>query len=324
MLLPIALPDTKPLIAALAFASSAGAFLLVAWPYLKRDKLEKRMRQVARERERIRLRERAILQDRHKDTMLRGEQPKKLYELIVERFNMTAKAEDGDMAQMLRMAGYRGRGPMIRFLAARILTPIAMTLAALFYMFVVMAGKTNLGVQLAATVGAGTLGYYLPLILLKNRTIKRQTSIRRAWPDALDLMLICVESGMSIEGAFRKVADEVGSQSLELADELNLTTAELSYFQDRRKALDNLGLRTGLTGVKAVVTSLIQAERYGTPIGNALRVLAQENRDMRMAEAEKRAAALPPKLTVPMILFFLPVLFAVIITPAVIQIMTHH
>jgi tight adherence protein C len=134
-------------------------------------------------------------------------------------------------------------------------------------------------------------------------------------------MLICVESGMSIENAFRKVSEEVGVQSPDLAEELSLTTAELSYLQDRRKAYENLGERTDLDGVKAVVTSLLQAEKYGTPVGHSLRVLAQENRDMRMSEAEKKAAALPPKLTVPMILFFLPVLFAVILTPALIQMM---
>jgi tight adherence protein C len=149
---------------------------------------------------------------------------------------------------------------------------------------------------------------------------KRQKSIRRAWPDALDLLLICVESGMGVESAFRKVSEEIGAQSVALAEELSLTTAELSYLQDRRKAYENLAARTGLDQVRGVVTSLLQAEKYGTPVGQSLRVLAQENRDMRMMEAEKRAAALPPKLTVPMILFFLPVLFAVIITPAAIQV----
>ncbi len=126
---------------------------------------------------------------------------------------------------------------------------------------------------------------------------------------------------MSIEAAFRKVSDEIGSQSVALAEELTLTTAELSYLQDRRQAYDNLTRRAGLEGVKAVCLALQQAERYGTPLGTAMRVIAQENRDMRMAEAEKKAAALPPKLTVPMILFFLPVLFVVILGPAAIRVM---
>jgi tight adherence protein C len=174
--------------------------------------------------------------------------------------------------------------------------------------------------KLAIVLCAAYLGYYAPTIYVRNQISKRQKAIRRAWPDALDLLLICVESGMGIESAFRKVSEEIGLQSIPLAEELSLTTAELSYLQDRRKAYENLGERTGLEGVRAVVTSLIQAEKYGTPLGYSLRVLAQENRDMRMSEAEKKAAALPPKLTVPMILFFLPVLFAVIITPAAIQV----
>jgi tight adherence protein C len=134
-------------------------------------------------------------------------------------------------------------------------------------------------------------------------------------------LLICVQAGMAIESAMNKVAGEIGSRSLELAEEFSVTTAELSYLPERRQAYENLGKRTGLAVVRAVGTSLIQAERYGTAIGQALRVLARESRDMRMAEAEKKAAALPPKLTVPMILFFLPVLFVVILGPAFIQVM---
>ena len=135
------------------------------------------------------------------------------------------------------------------------------------------------------------------------------------------MLLICVESGMSIEAAFRKVSNEVGTQSVALAEELTLTTAELSYLPDRRQAYENLAKRTDLDGVKSVCMALQQAERYGTPLATMLRVMAQENRDMRMSEAEKKAAGLPPKLTVPMILFFLPVLFIVILGPAVIKVM---
>jgi tight adherence protein C len=160
----------------------------------------------------------------------------------------------------------------------------------------------------------------MPELFLKNTIGKRQHSMVRAFPDAMDLLLICVESGMSIEHAFRKVAQEIGVQSIPLAEELTLTTAELSYLPDRRSAYENLGLRTGMGSVKQITTVLIQAERYGTPLGAALRIVAQESRDNRMMLAEKKAAALPPKLTVPMILFFLPVLFAVILTPAIIQI----
>jgi tight adherence protein C len=175
-------------------------------------------------------------------------------------------------------------------------------------------------IKVGLCLGAAYVGMHLPSLFLKNNIKKRQTSIRRAFPDALDLLLICVESGMSIEAAFRKVSQEIGSQSIALAEELTLTTAELSYLQERRQAYENLAKRTNLDGVRSVCMALQQAERYGTPMAQTLRVMAQENRDMRMSEAEKKAAALPPKLTVPMILFFLPVLFVVILGPAGIQI----
>jgi len=175
----------------------------------------------------------------------------------------------------------------------------------------------NLGLSI---VGA-YVGFYLPNIFISNLIARRKKSINRVFPDALDLLLICVQAGMSVESAMNKVASEIGSRSLELAEEFSVTTAELSYLAERRQAYENLGRRTGLAVVRAVGTSLIQAERYGTAIGQALRVLAKETREMRMAAAEKKAAALGPKLTVPMILFFLPVLFIVIMGPAVIQVM---
>jgi tight adherence protein C len=178
-----------------------------------------------------------------------------------------------------------------------------------------------LPIRLLTVIGFAYVGFYTPNLYISNAMGKRQKSIKRAWPDALDLMLICVESGISIEAGMRRVSEELAEQSPALAEEMVLTTAELSFLQDRRQAFDNLANRTQIEIVKAVTQALIQAERYGTPVAQALRVLAQEGRDERMNEAEKKAAALPPKLTVPMILFFLPVLIAVILGPAGIQVM---
>jgi tight adherence protein C len=199
--------------------------------------------------------------------------------------------------------------------------PVVMLFASVFYIFVVLNLDYPPMVKVAMCIGCAYFGMYSPNLYLKNKIQRRQLSIKRAFPDALDLLLICVESGMSIESAFRKVSEEVGTQSVALAEELTLTTAELSYLPDRRQAYDNLSQRTGIDNVKAVCLALQQAERYGTPLGTTLRVLAQESRDMRMTEAEKKAAGLPPKLTVPMIVFFLPVLFVVILGPAAIRVM---
>jgi tight adherence protein C len=201
------------------------------------------------------------------------------------------------------------------------LVPLAVLAFSLFYIFLVLDFDQPPVVKVGMCLVATYIGMQLPYLFLKNRIARRQQSIRRAFPDALDLLLICVESGMSIETAFRKVSQEIGTQSVPLGEELTLTTAELSYLPDRRQAYENLAKRTDMEGVKSVCVALQQSERYGTPLGHTLRVLAQENRDMRMSEAEKKAAALPPKLTVPMILFFLPVLFIVILGPAAIKVM---
>ncbi len=314
-----ALPNPNLILALSAALSVFCAMLVVSWPYLASNPLEARMRQVAAERERIRLRERGRMDAKSKRQLAFRNEPRKIYAEIVRRFKL-ASGDEGELAQMLRMAGYRGPGPVVTYLAAQVISSFVLLVLASLYVFVILKLQHPLPVKLGIALLAAYLGYYAPRLYIKNKITKRQLSIRRAWPDALDLLLICVESGMSIEGALRKVSEEIDVQSAELAEELTLTSAELAYLQDRRKAFENLGERTGLDGVKSVVTALIQSEKYGTPLGQSLRVLAQENRDMRMSAAEKKAAELPPKLTVPMILFFLPVLFAVIITPAAIKI----
>ncbi len=313
------IPDPDQLAAMLAGIAAFCAVVAVSWPYIFRDTLAERMRKVESERERIRQRERTRLNAEKSKVSLRAE-PKRFFQAIVDRFNLAKQAEDGDILRKLSMAGYRGYAPVTTFLAFRLIAPFVLFAACLIYMLLILRPEAPLLAVIALAGAMGSLGYFAPAIFIRNRITKRQQAIRRSWPEALDLLLITVESGMGIESAFRKVGEEIGAQSPEVAEEVLLTTAELSYLQDRRQAFENLGRRTGVEGVRAVVTSLIQAEKYGTPLGQALRVMAQENRDMRMSEAEKKAAGLPPKLTVPMIVFFLPILFAVIITPAAIQI----
>jgi tight adherence protein C len=311
--------DRQFMITAFAAVAAIATVLTLAMPLLATDTLNKRMKAVAFEREKIRQRER--------ERMARGEKvslrqsPKQYVNAVVQRFNLTKWLAQEEVRIKLVQAGYRGQAPYITFLFARLITPIVMLPVTAFYLFVVLEWDQPPLIKVGICVFAAYLGLQLPLVFLKNKISKRQLSIKRAFPDALDLLLICVESGMSIEAAFRRVSVEIGSQSIALAEELTLTTAELSYLQDRRQAYDNLGKRTDLEGVKAVCLALQQAERYGTSLAQTLRVLSQENRDMRMTEAEKKAAGLPPKLTVPMILFFLPVLFVVILGPAAIRVM---
>ncbi|CAN5345871.1 type II secretion system F family protein [soil metagenome] len=307
------------LITILVALSAFATILTLTAPMLEGDKLKSRMKSVSTERDRLRANQRAILMAG--ETRLRDKPKGGILNQIVERLNLKKVFEAETSRNKLRMAGFRSERHLIFFLAARAVMPIVLGLIVFVYSSVLFADRIPATMRLAATVFGMIAGFYLPNIVVKNIATRRQQSIRRAWSDALDLLLICVESGMSIEAAFQRVAREIGSQSVPLAEELTLTTAELSYLQDRRKAFDNLGKRTGLQTVRSVVTSLIQSERYGTPLGQALRVLAQENRDMRMADAEKKAAALPPKLTVPMVLFFLPVIFVVILGPSIILVL---
>jgi tight adherence protein C len=303
-----------------AAIAAIATVLTFAMPMFVGDSLDKRMKAVAVEREKIRARERERMAQVQQKVNLRPS-AKQSIQAIVNRFNLKKWVGQEEARLKLVQAGYRGQAPYITYLFFRMVTPAASALFAAVYLFVVLDFQQPAMVKLGMCIAAAYLGMHAPLMFLKNRIARRQLSIRRAFPDTLDLLLICVESGMSIEIAFKKVSDEVGSQSVALAEELTLTTAELSYLPDRRQAYENLAKRTDLDGVKSVCMALQQAERYGTPLANMLRVMAQENRDMRMAEAEKKAAGLPPKLTVPMILFFLPVLFIVILGPAAIKVM---
>jgi len=315
--------NTQTLTMVFAAIAAAATVLTLAMPLIFADPLGKRMKAVAVEREKIRARERErMAQEKQKVTLRQS--PKQYIQAIVDRFNLTKWVGQEEARLKLVQAGYRGQAPYVTYLFFRMVTPVAAFLFAVFYLFVVIEFNQPTAVKLVLCIAATYIGMHLPLMILKSKIQKRQTSIKRAFPDTLDLLLICVESGMSIEAALKKVSDEIGSQSVALAEELTLTNAELSYLPDRRQAYENLAKRTDLEGVKSVCMALQQAERYGTPLANMLRVMAQENRDMRMSEAEKKAAGLPPKLTVPMILFFLPVLFVVILGPAAIKIMAQQ
>jgi tight adherence protein C len=252
--------------------------------------------------------------------MRRSGETKTYMKTVVDRLDLKKAFQDDATVDKLARAGYRGQGHLTTFLFMRLAAPIIIFVLAAFYLLLINPGDRPLYLNLVYAIGAGLLGAYLPNVLLKNQTVKRQFSISRAWPDCLDLMLLCVEAGMSVEHAFKRVAREIGQQSAELAEELTLTTAELSFLEDRGRAYENLARRTGLDNVRSVMTALIQADRYGTSVGQALRVMAEEGRETRMMDAEKKAASLPPKLTVPLILFFLPVLFIVILAPALIKV----
>lgn len=295
--------------------------LSVAMPMLARDRMNQRMKEMAVERSKMRSARIADLAKDTKSGKLRTA-PKGFMQRIVDELDLREKFDNEELRENLKRAGLRGQAPVVTFMFFRVAAPIGLFVATLGYVF--FAGEVTYPplIKVMIALGAGFLGFYVPNVFVSNLATKRQQSIKQAWPDSLDMLLICVQSGMSVEAAFGKVAKEIVRQSIELAEEMTLTTAELSYLSDRRQAYENLAKRTGLPGVKSVTTALVQAERYGTPVGTALRTMAKENREMRQSEAEAKAAALPPKLTVPMIVFFLPVLFIVILGPAAIGYMS--
>lgn len=310
ILASLAKPDA---IAALLIALAVfGTVISVLLPYLQTDKLETRLKAVTDQREKLRKQSRAALDNpkglRRKDDSVVGN--------ISSKLNLATALEDPNIVNNLAKAGLRGPGPLSAFYFARMTMPFVGALLMFFYIFFVNDHGFAPVLKYGSLLFGAAAGFYAPNIYISNVAQKRQQSIMRAFPDALDMLLICVEAGMSIELGFSKVSQEVGSASSELAEEFGLTVAELSYLPERRQAYENLAKRTGNEGIKAVCMALGQAERYGTPLGDALRVMAKENRDMRMAQAEKKAAALPAQLTVPMILFFLPVLFLVVLGPA--------
>jgi tight adherence protein C len=313
------LQDTRTLAMLFAAIGAVATVLTLAMPLIAGDDLNRRLRSVAIEREKIRQRERERLAQGQRIALRQS--PKQYMKTIVDQFNLAKWVGQDEAREKLIQAGYRGHSPYVAYLFFRLVTPLVALSVTAVYLFAIVKVEQPTMIKILICLVGTYIGMQLPYVFLKNKITRRQLSIKRAFPDALDLLLICVESGMSVEAAFRRVSQEIGSQSVPLAEELTLTTAELAYLQDRRQAYENLAKRTDLEGVKAVCVSLQQAERYGTPLGQTLRTMAQENRDMRMSEAEKKAAALPPKLTVPMILFFLPVLFIVILGPAVIKVM---
>lgn len=311
-----ALTDPHVIVMVMASVAAFATIVTLGMPVLAQDKLAIRLKSVTTRREELRAQHK---RDLEKTKPQLRQSSKGFIKGIVDQLNLQTLLASPDLKRKLAQAGLRGQAPLVTFLFCRMVLPFILLGAAILYLFVFSHLGYKPMIKVCMAFGAAVAGFYLPSLIVANMIQKRQDKIMKAFPDALDLLLICVEAGMSIEAAFNRVAKEIGTSSVELAEELGLTTAELSYLQDRRQAYENLGQRTGLAGVKAVCTALVQAERYGTPLGQALRVMAHENREMRMQAAEKKAAALPAKLTVPMIVFFLPCLFVVILGPAFIK-----
>ena len=310
-------PDN--ILAAFVAVVCFATIVTIATPMFNRSNLEGRLKSVSTRREELRRKSREALAKKGGQNSLRH-LDEGMYKKVVDRLQLSRLLEDPKVVEKLAQAGFRGPRPVSTFYFFRFVLPFVFGAVVAIYLFLINDFGLPTMQRIAISVGGLTLGYYAPNIFISNAAQKRRESVVGAFPDALDLLLICVESGMSIEAAIQKVSQEIGGSSIELAEELTLLTAEISYLPERRQAYEGLARRTNHPGIKSVTTAMIQAERYGTPLGSALRVMAKENRDMRLTAAEKKAAQLPAKLTVPMIVFFLPVLFVVILGPAILTV----
>ncbi|GGC35451.1 type II secretion system protein [Novosphingobium marinum] len=221
------------------------------------------------------------------------------------------------VTQKLAQAGIRKKELAVAVIFARLVMPIVLGLIAGIVIYVIEYfpdwGTMKRFAGFAVAVGAGYKG---PDIFIQNMISKRTDKVRKGLPDALDLLVICAEAGLTVDAAFERVAKELGRAYPELGDEFSLTSIELSFLTERKQAFENLAYRVDLESVRGVVTTMVQTERYGTPLASALRVLSAEFRNERMMKAEEKAARLPAIMTVPLILFILPVLFVVILGPA--------
>ena len=319
-----AIKDPQNIILFLACIATFMAIMGLGLPYFQRDPLQSRLKAVAKRREELSMAQREKLQKAKRPGLTMSKSQVGVMELILKRLNLQNLVGSQEIRNKLAQAGMRGQAPVVTFAFIRLLVaPIVTALIAVMFLFVMtiemLDYETNVKIMMVA--GSAVFGFFLPNIILTNLIAKRKQVLSRAFPDALDLLVICVEAGLGLEAAFSRVAEEFAEGAPILAEELGLTTAELAFLGDRRQALENLSDRTGLDNVKSLCTALIQAEKYGTPVSLALKVISQEGRDNRMTKAEEKANKLPAQLTVPMIVFFLPVIFVVVLGPAAIKVM---
>ena len=308
--------DNELMITVVSALLAAVSFIAFALPFLQRADKKERFKDVIEKR-------RKDLLDASRDGSLykaKDESSASAADSMASLYKMQKLA--GEMGEKMRekllQAGIRSPNAPIKFMIAKGVLPIILFG---FVMLVISNSERNIPniIQLLCFFVAAVVGYKLPDIIIKNEIDKRQEEINLSFPDALDMMLICVQGGIGLEQTVDRVAQEVAEQSETLAEELGILSAEMAMLNDRRQALQDFAKRVGSGGARSFATALIQAEQYGTSVSQAMRVMSDEIRELRMAKAEEKAASLPPKLTVPMILFFLPALFIIILGPAGIE-----
>lgn len=314
-LLPFGL-TADDLLLSLMTAVAFMTVLAVWYGLIERDPMERRARVLADRRVELRG---SMLKDRSQNR--RQQESLSAMRRVVTLLKLMRSQQSNSLSERLAQAGLRSRDAVTVFLFFKVATPLLLAAAVFILVYLLQIGDLSPALRLCAVLGGGVLGFFVPDLYVSNLTSKRQVALSKGLPDALDLLVICAESGLALDIALERVANEIGGANPELGEELELTAIELGFLPERRQALLNLNRRTNLAAIRGVVNTLLQTEKYGTPLSQSLRVLANEFRDQRLLRAEEKAARLPATLTVPMIVFILPVLFIVLIGPAIISVM---
>jgi tight adherence protein C len=311
-LIPIPIEDAILWLAAL----SAVAAVLAVWSGLIAPRpLKARMRSLTDRRVAL---NRARLSPRSHPMRIRG---LSVATGVVERLRLLQSAQARKIGEKLLQAGWRGKDAMVMYLFLKFALPITFGVVAVVFLYVLSALDVSDMTRLAIALFAVIIGAYLPDLFTSNTISRRRQKITKAMPDGLDLMVICAEAGLSLDAALERVGRELRQSWPEFADEIGLTSIELGFLPDRGQALQNLAKRVRISGMRGLVNTLAQTERYGTPLSQALRVLSSEMRQTRLMKAEEKAARLPAILTVPMIIFIMPALFVVLIGPGALSTM---
>ena len=304
--------DSNVYVVILSALAAAVSFVAFALPLLARSEKKERYKEVIEKKRRTlfeQAREQAGGKQKQQE-MTAAQSMASLYKLQ----SLAGKASVTARKQLLQ-AGIRDPKAPLIYLGSRIVLPLMLVGLGLLFIGLSHREIPN-NILISIFLGLIITGFFLPRILIKNMTDKRQMEISLSFPDALDMMLICVQGGIGIEAAINRIATTISEHSETLAEELGILSAELGLLNDRKGAFQGFAGRVGSGSARSFATAMLQAEQYGTSISKAIRVLADETRELRMAAAEQKAASLPPKLTVPMILFFLPPLFVIILGPA--------
>ena len=305
--------SVEDLLVVMSSLSVLVSVLAVWFTFLHRDVTAQRARLIAQQRRDMHV---AVMGPRRREAY----QPSMtVMRSVVDRLKLMRSSHANKATLKLSRAGWRGKDAIVRYFFAKFALPFLGGGIALVMLYGLDAYPMPEQWKAAWALGATVFGAYLPDILVHNAAQKRRDAIRKSLPDALDLMVICAEAGLSLDATLMRVAEEMQKTAPELSDEFSLTGLELGFLPDRRTAMQNLAKRTDLTVLRGMVGSLLQAERYGTPLAQSLRVLSAESREERAMKAEEKAARLPALLTVPMIVFILPPLFVVLIGPAALR-----